>query len=208
MLRNKEKTMALKHVGRTVKQKRRMIVAYRTIPGDAESCLCIPTDSLPADQHDALMQVVESNTGQTSNELAEALVRNRLPDGRNMLHAFHQTGKLNKYPTSEVEMTPDTKSTILLSELNKIIAEQKGVSIEDLAISGGEQQATPTASEPVVESTSIQEPATDGVITDEELAAKYRSDADRLFKEAKRLREQAEELVPTKKTRKKESDVA
>jgi hypothetical protein len=37
------------------------------------------------------------------------------------------------------------------------------------------------------------------VISDEQLAASLRSQADGMFKEAKRLREQAEELVPTKK---------
>jgi len=37
------------------------------------------------------------------------------------------------------------------------------------------------------------------VLSDEDLAANYRSQADRMFKEAKRLREQAEELAPTKK---------
>lgn len=204
--------MALKHVGRTINQKRRLIIAYRTLPGESDSCLAIPTDNLPADEHDALMQVVESNAGQTAYELAEALVRNRLPDGRNMLHAFHRTGKLTKFKTAEVEMTPDTRSTIQLSELNKVIAEQKGVSIDDLALKSGQpQQAEAPAQAPAqapVETTVAETPATDGVITDEELAAKYRSDADRLFKEAKRLREQAEELVPTKKTRKKESDVA
>jgi len=43
-------------------------------------------------------------------------------------------------------------------------------------------------------------PSTDGaVIDDAALAAQYRSQADTMFKEAKRLREQAEELVPTKK---------
>ena len=37
------------------------------------------------------------------------------------------------------------------------------------------------------------------VLSDEQLAASYRSQADRLFKEAKALREQAEDLVPTKR---------
>ena len=36
-------------------------------------------------------------------------------------------------------------------------------------------------------------------MTDEVLAKKFRSDADRLSKEAAELRRQAEELVPTKK---------
>jgi hypothetical protein len=43
-------------------------------------------------------------------------------------------------------------------------------------------------------------------MTDEVMAASLRSQADAMFKEAKSLREQAEELVPTKrKTKSKES---
>ena len=37
------------------------------------------------------------------------------------------------------------------------------------------------------------------VLDDATLAAQYRSQADALYKEAKSLREQAEELVPTKR---------
>ena len=47
---------------------------------------------------------------------------------------------------------------------------------------------------------NIQAP-NNAAITDEQLAASYRSQADSMFKEAKRLREQAEELVPTKKSK-------
>jgi hypothetical protein len=43
-------------------------------------------------------------------------------------------------------------------------------------------------------------PTNDGVLSDEDLARSYRSQADRLSKEAAQLRRQAEELVPTKKT--------
>ena len=39
----------------------------------------------------------------------------------------------------------------------------------------------------------------DGVLTDDILAAQYRSQADALYKEAKLLRSQAEDLVPTVK---------
>ena len=50
------------------------------------------------------------------------------------------------------------------------------------------------------------ETANEQVLTDEEMAAKYRSDADRMFKEAKHLREMAEELVPSKKKAKVKSE--
>jgi len=192
----------LKHIGK-MKNGRKVVVAYKTVPNEPDNCIVVATESLDADQHDTLMNLVESNTGQTSFELAEAMARSMLPDGRNMLEAFHTTGKLNKYPTTDIIMTPNTKTSLPLNELNSLIAEQQGVSISDLAIKPDTAQETPVA--PVVTDSVVTETEetvvtnTDGVLTDEELAAQYRSQADSLFKEAKRLREQAEELVPTKK---------
>jgi len=194
--------MALKHVGRIKNNQRKVVVAYRTVPGDAGSCIVVTTENLMADEHDALMKCVESHTGQTSYEFAEAMARTQLPDGRNMLAGFHTTGRMMKVATNEVEMVPDRNSAIPLNELNQQIAEQKGVSVEDLAISGGDQPVD-NQRETTVETIDYDaEPVpanTDGALSDEELAAKYRSDADRLYKEAKALREQAEALSPTKK---------
>ena len=45
-------------------------------------------------------------------------------------------------------------------------------------------------------------------MSNEDLAAQYRSQADALFKEAKALREQAEELVPTKRKAAKKTESA
>ena len=155
-----------------------------------------------AEEHDTLMKLVESPAGQNAEELADAMARTPLPDGRIMLSAFHTTGKMVKVNTSDVEMTPDTQTVVMLDELNNLIAEQKGVSVSDLAVQPSQKQAAQaTVNEEVV----VNEPAeqvtvtTEDVISDEQLAAQYRSQADSLFKEAKRLREQAEELVPTKR---------
>lgn len=203
--------MALKHVGRIKSNRQKLVVAYRTLPGDPYSALVVPTASLPADEHDTLMKAVESAAGQSANEFFEVMQRTPLPDGRNMLVGFHQRGNMRKVATSEVEMTPDTRSVLSLDELNNMIAEQKGVALEDLAVGGPtqtqQQTATPTESavDPVAPYT--QETTTSDVLTDEQLAAQYRSQADALFKEAKALREQAETLSPTKKrtTKKTES---
>ena len=200
--------MAFKHVGRIISNKRKVIVAYRVVPGDPDNCLVIQTENLSADEHDSLIKAVESAAGQEANEFGEAMARVTLPDGRNMLAGFHTTGKLRKVPTELVEMTPTNNDTVQLSELNKIIAEQQGVTVADLAIKGpdGETVEPPVDSTETVDPTKVytSSPApatakTDGVISDEELAASYRSQADALFKEAKQLREQAEELVPTKR---------
>ena len=192
----------IKHVGRLRSSKRKLVVPYRTIPSDAYSCLVVFIDTLSADEHDSLMRVVESAAGQSSYELAEIMHRSFLPDGRNMLGGFFKTGKLQKIATSDVEMVPDTRTSIALNELNQLIATQRGVALEDLALKSEESttkesiSAVETSVDPVAvnESVVATEP-----LTDEDIARKYRSDADRLSKEAANLRRMAEELAPTKK---------
>ena len=195
--------MALKHIGRISDTKKKCAVVYRVVPGEPNSAVVVMTESLAAEEHDSLMQLIESPAGQEAYELGEAMARATLPDGRIMLAAFHATGKMNKILAERVEMVPNSSTSVNLAELNKNIAEQQGVSIADLALKGPDGQTVPDQTPPTVDASAMytENPvASDGeVLTDEQLAASYRSQADRLFKEAKALREQAEELVPTKK---------
>lgn len=188
----------IKHVGRIATTKRKVIVAYRVVPNDPDNCIVVTTENLMADEHDALMKLVESDAGQQANELADAMARTRLPDGRIMLAAFHATGKMIKISTDMVEMTPNMQTTISLKELNEIVAQQKGVSVADLAVKPANVNEAPKATAPAVE-TFEAVALNEQPLSDDALAAKYRSDADRLYKEAKRLREEAEKLSPTKK---------
>ena len=186
---------SLKHIGRHVGSKKKVAVAFRVLPGDPDNCLVVPTESLNAAEHDSLMTLIESNAAQNADELADAMNRVTLPDGMNMLKGFHKYGKLYKMKTDEIEMTPDNKSSVMLNELNKLIADQKGITVEDLAVTGGSGQAVSATTDTVAPTTVTEET----VLDDATLAAQYRSQADTLYKEAKRLREQAEELVPTKR---------
>ena len=199
----------LKHVGRLTTNNRKLIVAYRVIPDDPDHCLVVHTENLDAADHDDLIKLVESNAGQTEDHLAVAMARTQLQDGRNMLAGFHTTGKLVKVPTDIVEMTPNNQTRMNLKELNEMIAQQQGVTVADLAPSDPTQsapQAQPQEQAPMAVVEDATPVAGEDVLTDEALAAQYRSQADSLFKEAKRLREQAEELVPTKrKSKVKES---
>ena len=207
----------IKHVGRLKKNQRKVVVAYRVIPGEnpPKNSSVIDTATLSDADHDTLIKTVEGNSAQTAFEFAEVMARTQLSDGANMLARFHSTGKLQPMPMTEVEMTPNTATTIGLDELNKIIADQRGVTISDLALKdpnelpegttmteAGSVSEMPKPTNPNVvaeaKAANLQAP-TDGVLTDADLAAKYRSDADRLYKEAKALRAQAEELVPTVK---------
>ncbi|MEY4331888.1 MAG: hypothetical protein RLZZ196_626 [Bacteroidota bacterium] len=211
----------LKHVGRVSATNKKCVVAYRTLPGDAHYCLIVPTENLPDTYHNSLINLVESAAGQESYEFAEALDRNFFPDGSNMLRTLHTTGRLIKAPTSAIEMTPTTGFSVLLSELNQIIAEQRGVAVDELSVrpstpveqtkeldipktkNNDNPAAKTTSSGDGVDNssmpTSMAMPTTFDSVDSE--AKFYRSQADKLAKEAAAFRRKAEELVPTKKTK-------
>jgi hypothetical protein len=197
----------LKHVGRIKTNGRKVIIAYRTLPGESDAALIIDTASLSDDQHDTIIKLVESPAGQSAYEFAEAMARTNFPDGSIMLANLHVQGKLTKVKTSEVEMTPTLQSIISLDQLNQLIAEQRGISVNDLALGGGAEATevavvkdiSNTTKTNVVAESQVAKIPSNEPLTDEDLAKQFRSQADRLSKEAAELRRQAEALVPTKK---------
>lgn len=206
-----------KHIGRIVSTGRKCLVVFRTIPNDAFSCLVVQTESLTPDYHDQLIKLVESPAAQNSNEFSEVLARALFSDGSTMLPVLHVKGLLAKVPTDQVEMLPNPQTSILLSELNQLIAQQRGVSVQDLAIRSDKEavevqeiarvkdltQESNTNVDDFTKTTSAS--VNDGidtpnvVLSPEQQAKEYRSKADKLAKEAAQYRRLAEELVPTKK---------
>jgi hypothetical protein len=206
----------LKHVGKIKATGKKVLVAFRTLPGDAYNCLVVPTENLLDDQHNSLIQLVESPAAQQAFEFHEVLARAKFPDGSTMLPTLHVQGKLIKVGTDKVEMTPNFQASISLAELNQLIAEQRGTAVDDLSVKD------PNAVPPNVEvqevatvkdisnagkttSGSVNEdvqPVVSAPLSVEDQAKKFRSDADRLSKEAAELRRQAEALVPTTKKKK------
>jgi len=201
----------IKHVGRFIKTGRKCIVAYRTLPGDAYNCLVIPTEAVEDSYHDSLINLVETNAAQTANEFAEVLARNNFSDGSVMLASLHKQGKLVKIATDQIEMIPNTQTRIKLDELNLIIAEQRGVAVDDLALGDSSKKDNLEIRE-VAQVNEVPEPKTETVSVEEiparvdllnlsveEQATKLRGMADKLSKQAAELRRQAEDLVPKKK---------
>jgi len=202
----------LKHVGRVKSNGKRCLVAYRTLPGDAYNCLIVPTENLPDAYHDAIINLVNSPSGQNSYEFAEVMARSNFPDGSIMLAALHTQNRLIKVSTDQIEMIPSPGVSILLSELNQIIAEQRGLPVDDLSLKSGvndkvkttlESPVTTTPTSDAVKTTSqsvneeIVSVAPSG--TPDEQAKFFRSQADKLAKQAAEMRRKAEELVPTVK---------
>jgi hypothetical protein len=123
---------------------------------------------------------------------------------------------LLKYPTDTIIMTPTPNVEIQLDQLNVMIAEQKNCAVDDLCnfVSGAQNKQkklteTPTAA-PVVN--TVEEAASvanDLDLPEQDRARNYRSQADALYKEAARLRREADSLdPPKKKTAKAEEQVS
>lgn len=190
----------MKHVGKMKNNSARLAVVYRTLPGEPYNALVVGTQGLGDSYHDTLMSLIENPQAQQANELADILAVRKFPDGNVMLGYLHNNGHLKKVPTSMVLMTPDSQTQIPLDQLNVIIAQQKGIALEDLAVNDGSQKTTKK-----IETVEIAEVVESETITTKQFdltPVEMRSRADALYKEAARLRKEADKLDPPKPRKK------
>jgi hypothetical protein len=201
----------VKHVGRIKSNKAKVAIIYRMLPNDPYNSLVVGTASLPEVYHNSLMTVVESQQGQDAFELGDLLGSRFFPDGRGMLAALHLDNRLVKVATSDVEVTPNPTTSVSLDELNVMIAEQKGITVDELAKPREESRdlakVNDVSQAPVAETKPAAKNSNEP-LSDEDLAKSYRSQADAMYKEAARLRKQADELDPPKKKTAKVSEDA
>jgi len=204
----------MKHVGKMKNNGARIVAVFRTLPGDPYSALVVGTNGLGDSYHDALMSLIESDSGQQAYELADILAVRKFPDGSNMLEWLHNRGMLKKVPTTGVLMTPNPSTSIPLDELNVLIADQRGIPLEDLSIKPDSAKEEIVIEEKTVETKNkwdkAREEKAEAAKTKEEKfelsPSEMRSRADALYKEAARLRKEADLLdPPKKKTTKKET---
>ena len=125
-----------KHIGELADEsKAKVVIMYRTVPGEADNCLVVGTKFLPDQYHNALMKAVESEGGQEADEFADFASRQTFPDGTNMLAMLHNDNYIKKFKTKDIVVTygNEKDGRILLSKLNEMIAKEKGISVKDLA---------------------------------------------------------------------------
>jgi hypothetical protein len=116
---------SLKHLGRMSNTGAKVIVVFRTLPGESNTALVLPVSQLSDSYHDSIMTLVETDQAQEAFEFGEMMFIRTFPDGRPMLQALQADGRLQKVATSIVTMTPNTNDSIMLAELNVLVAEQK-----------------------------------------------------------------------------------
>ena len=125
-----------KHIGELADEsKAKVVIVYRTVPGEPNNCLVVGTKFLPDMYHNALMRAVESEGGQEAEEFADFAGRQSFPDGTNMLAILHNDNYIKKFKTNEIMVTygSGADGKILLNKLNEMIAKEKGVKVGDLS---------------------------------------------------------------------------
>jgi len=124
-----------KHIGELVDGGAKVVIMYRTVPGEPNNCLVVGTKFLPDIHHNSFMKAVESEGGQDADEFADFASRQTFPDGTNMLAMLHNDNYIKKFKTNEIMVTfgntPDGR--ILLNKLNEMVAKEKGTTVKDMA---------------------------------------------------------------------------
>ena len=208
----------LKHIGKMKNTGAKVLVVFRTLPGESNQSLVIAVSQLPDSYHDAIMAVVESDQAQDVYEFGEILFIRSFPDGRPMLTSLQQDNRLQKVPTDLVIMTPSPVDQVPLDQLNLLIAEQKNCTVDDLYtfVKGAPKKNTNSVTVETIAEAKDLAPMVDTdvpaplraqasnteALSDKDIAKSYRSQADAMYKEAARLRREADQLDPVvKKTK-------
>jgi hypothetical protein len=202
--------MFLRHVGR--QGDRKVAVVFREVPGDEHLALVVFTELLGQNIHDPMMRCIESDIGQNSESLADALNRAYTKDGRQILQVLHQEGLLKRVSTESIVMTPQPGVSIKLNELNKILNEMKQgeeavKKLAEMDASRGIQDPADVARRMRVSNKNDVAPvaASGDALGDQALANNLRQQAERmnleakgLLAEAQRLEKEAASLDPVK----------
>lgn len=196
----------MKHIGRVANTGLKCVVVFRQIYDengnvtDDKHCLVVETERLPDMEHDDVVRVVESDAGQEAAEFYEIAHRSMFSDGRPMLQAMHNAGLLKKYPTNQIDLTPNSNTVVKLSEVNEIIKKQaSGMSNADIANTMVDDTDSPPRNHTTLNPTqTINEavPTQEQPMDDTALAQQMLDQATTYESEVKRLREEAYTMAP------------
>jgi len=199
----------IKHIGKH--SDRKVAIIFRMVPGEDHMCLVTYPDTLPKQFHDAIMKVIESAPGQQAENLSDALHRNLLPDGRQILETLHREGMIKKVPTRDIIVTPNATSHVHLDELNKILGDletgneaskkmaelDKNAGLVDPTQNRAPLQERPVEDFPGVDMNDFSD---EGLAKQREAqSTKMEAEAKAMLAESKRLQEEAWGLDPSLK---------
>lgn len=188
----------LRHVGKH--GDRKVAVIFREVPGEPHMCLVAYTELLNQHIHDPMMKCIESDIGQNSEHLADALNRTFTKDGKPILQVLHYEGQLKKVNTEQIVMTPQPNTRIKLNELNKILDEMKQGEEATRKLAEMDKSLGLQDPQDVVRRMRGPQPeqnvsASNGTMGDTDIANNLRQQAEKMSREAKGLMAEAERLL-------------
>lgn len=188
----------LRHTGKH--NDRKVAVIFREIPGEPHMCLVTYPEILNRHVHDPLMRCIESDIGQHSEHLADALNRTYTTDGKIILQALHAEGQLKKVNTEQIVMTPAPNTRIRLHELNTMLNEMKQgeaaiKKLADMDASLGMQNPVDVAKRMRGDKQPPVTAATGDVLGDQQLVLNLKQQAERMSNEARGLLAEADRLL-------------
>jgi len=205
----------IKHIGKH--GDRKVAIIFRMVPGEDHMCLVTYPDTLPKQFHNAIMKVIESTPGQQAENLSDALHRNLLPDGRQILETLHREGMIKKVATQHIIVTPNATSHVHLNELNKMLGDintgneasdkmkklDENSGLVDRNTMRESQAQTPVREEYKGPDIDMSDFSDTGLARQRQAQAdRMIFEADQLLTESKRLQEEAWHLDPSLKPKK------
>jgi hypothetical protein len=179
----------LRHVGKV--GDRKVAIIFRQVPGEPHMALVTYTETLNRHIHDPMIRCIESEIGQNSKNLADALNRTHTVDGKYILQVLHAQKLIKKVQTEQVIVTPNPQTKIKLSDLNGILDEMEAgenavkrlAEIDELA---------PTDIAKQFRGAVIDAP--EGILADNAIATSLRQQAAKMEAEAKGLLAESQRL--------------
>lgn len=199
-----------KHVGELLSTGQKVVVIFRELPQEKDHCLVVYPDSLSNEMHNDLINEVDSLGAQQRTDFHDHANTHFFRDGRNMLEALHKGGHLQKWQTSKVMMTPTREARIRLDDLNDRLNGENPKTSEPPITNPIEKYTEEVVAGDEIKAPSVSQ-KNDNVLDDFSLAKGFISQADSMEAEAKRLRDQAYDLIPKRKLNnmlKKENEIA
>lgn len=190
--------MFIRHVGKH--GDRKVAIIFREVPNESHMCLVTYTELLNQNVHDPMIKCIESDIGQNSEHLADALNRSFTKDGKPILQFLHVEGLLKKVNTEQIIMTPQPNTKIKLSELNTILDEMKMgeaavKKLSEMDKSLGMQSPAEVARRMRPDTKDAIVPSTSDTLGDNQLANNLRQQAARMASEAKGLLAESDRLL-------------
>jgi len=216
----------IRHIGKH--NDKQVAIIRRKIPGEEHLCMVIYPQYLQRHLQDQISKVVESDVGQSSDSLDDALFRTlEANSGTPILVLLHKECFIKKVKASEVLVTPVQGAHMRLDELNRMLDDiERGGEAAKKMQAASEQLGLQHPADVRKRMQEIADPVqlpldVTPALSDADLARMTLEQADRmeaeanmLLTEAKRMREQFEPAqdsvveVPKKTTRRKSNAVA